>query len=73
MESKNIVDKYAVAVIKKCKVVKHLVNSKSGKFLKTVFFLRADTVNSAEVKITRKPIKNDDKDMGPIKSNLDLQ
>ena len=48
------------SVIKKFKTVKNLVNRKSGKFLKTVFFFsRVDTINAAEVKITRKPIKND--------------
>lgn len=60
------------SVVKKFKTVKNLVNRKSGKFLKTVFFFsRVDTINAAEVKITRKPIKND-KGIGPIKSNLDL-
>ena len=38
MEPENIVGKYAVAVIKKNKVVGHLMNGKSGKFVKTVFF-----------------------------------
>ena len=38
MEPENIVGKYAVAVIKKNKVVEHLMNDKSGKFVKTVFF-----------------------------------
>ena len=64
MEPDNVVDKYAVAVINKSKVVGHLMNGKSGKFAKTVFFfLRADTINSATVEITGKPI-NDGKGMG---------
>lgn len=45
MEPENIVDKYAVAVIKKNKVVGHLMNGKSGKFVKTIFYLRADEIN----------------------------
>ena len=41
-------------------------------FAKTVFFpLKFDTTNSAEVKITGKPI-NDDNRMRPIKSYLNL-
>lgn len=49
-------DKYVVAVIKKNKVIEHIINGKSGKFEKTVvFFLRADTINSAEVKIRGNP------------------
>ena len=56
MEPDNVVDKYAVAVINKSKVVGHLMNGKSGKFAKTVFFfLRADTINSATVEITGNP------------------
>ena len=56
MAPESIVDKYAVtvAVIKKGKVFGRLNNCKSGKFGKTIFFLRADTINSAEVKITGK-------------------
>ena len=38
VDKQIIVDKYAVAAIKKCKVVKHLMNGKSGKFAKFVFF-----------------------------------
>lgn len=38
MEPENIVGKYAVAVIKKNKVVGHLMNGKSGKFAKTFLF-----------------------------------
>ena len=57
MEPDNVVDKYAV-------VVGHLMNGKSEKFAKTVFFfLRADTINSATVEITGKPI-NDGKGVG---------
>ena len=42
MEPENIVDNYAVAIIKKGKIVGHLMNGKSGKFVKTVcYFLRA--------------------------------
>ena len=41
----------AVAVIKKGKVVKHLMNGKKLKVCKNcIYYLRADTVNSAEVK-----------------------
>ena len=42
----------------------YLINDKSRKFAKTVFFfLRADTINSAKLKITGKPM-NDVKRMG---------
>ena len=44
-------DKYAVAVIKKGKFVKHLMNGKIRKVCKIcVCFLRADTAKSKEVK-----------------------
>ena len=61
------VDKYEVAVIKKGKVLKHLINGKSGIFTKLYFFLRADTVSSVEVKITEKPITGG-KEMGPMQN-----
>ena len=38
MELDNDVDKYAVAVMNKDKVVGHLIKGKSGKFAKTVYF-----------------------------------
>ena len=38
MEPENNVDKSAFAVIKKGTLVGHLMNSKSGKFAKTLFF-----------------------------------
>ena len=59
MEPDNVVDKYAVAVINKSKVVGHLMNGKSGKFAKTVFFF----LRAATVEITGKP-NNDGKGMG---------
>ena len=64
MEPDNAVDKYAVAVTKKDRVVGHLMKRKSGKFAKTVFFfLRTDEINSAIVKITGKAV-NKGKGMG---------
>ena len=63
MELENIVDKSAITVIKKGGIVEHLVSSKSGKLY--FFYLRADLINSAEVKITGKPINNG-KGMDPI-------
>ena len=57
MEPDNAVDKYAVAVINKDRVVEHLMKGKSEKFSKTVFFfLRTDEINSATVKITGKAV-----------------
>ena len=35
-------DKYAVCVLKNNDIVGHLTNEKNGKFVKTIFFLRAD-------------------------------
>ena len=44
-------DKGAVAVIKKRKVVKHLMNGKGGELAKSVFFFRrADTAYSKKLK-----------------------
>ena len=64
MEPDNAVDKYAVAVMNKDRVVGHLMKGKSGKFAKTVFFfLRTDEINSATVKITGKAV-NKGKGMG---------
>ena len=64
MEPENVVDKYAVAVMNKDRVVGHLMKGKSGKFAKTVFFfLRTDEINSATVKITGKVV-NKGKGMG---------
>ena len=55
MEPDNAVDKYAVAVMNKDRVVGYLMKGRSRKFAKTVFFfLRADEINSATVKITGK-------------------
>ena len=43
METDNAVDKYAVAVMNKDRVARHLMKGKSGKFSKTAFFfLRTD-------------------------------
>ena len=57
MEPDNAVDKYAVAVMNKDRVVGHLMKEKSGKFGKTVFFfLRTDKINQATVKITGKAV-----------------
>ena len=55
MEPDNSADKYAVAVMNKGRVVRHLMKVKSGKFAKTVFFfLRTNEINSATMKITEK-------------------
>ena len=57
MDPDNAVDKYALAVMNKDRVVGHLMKGKSGKFAKTVFFfLRTDKINSATVKITGKAV-----------------
>ena len=46
-EQNNIVDKYAVCVLRAGKVVGHLMKGESGRFAKTIFyFLRADKQNS---------------------------
>ena len=46
MELKNILDKYAVSVIKNGSGVGHLMKGESGKFAKTIFyFLRSEEVN----------------------------
>ena len=48
MEPENIIHKVCSRFVKNGKVVVHLVNDKSRKFLKTVFFfLTAETMNSA--------------------------
>ena len=57
-------DKYAVAVMNKDRVVGHLMEGESRKFAKTAFFfLRTDEINSATEKITRKTV-NKGKGMG---------
>ena len=57
MEPDNAVDKYAVAVMDKNRVVGHLMKGKNGTFAKTVFFfLRTDRINSATVKVAGKAI-----------------
>ena len=64
MELDNAVDKYAVAVMKKDRVVGHLMKRKSRKFAKTVFFfLRTDEIDSTTVKITGRAV-NKGKGMG---------
>ena len=46
MELKNILDKYAVSVIKNGPGVGHLMKGESGKFAKTMFyFLRSDKMS----------------------------
>ena len=53
----NTVDKYAVAVMKKDRVVEYLMKGKSRKFAKTVFFfLRTDEIDSTTVKITGRAV-----------------
>ena len=54
-EPENPVDKYAVAVLKNKNIVGHLPIGKSGRFAKTIFyFLRADSLNIATVKVEGK-------------------
>ena len=54
MEPDNDVDKYAVAVMNKDRVVGHLMKLKNGKFAKTVFFfVRVDLTNSAKLIMRR--------------------
>ena len=60
----NTVDKYVVAVMKKDRVVGHLMKGKSRKFAKTaLFFVRTDKIDSTTVKITGKAV-NKGKGMG---------
>lgn len=61
-------NKYAVVVIRKGKIVKYLVNGKIGKFVKTVELI-ADTVNSAEMKIAGETI-TDDNGMCPMENQI---
>ena len=57
MDPDNTVDKYALAVMNKDRVVGHLMKGKSEKFAKTVFFfLRTDEINSTTVKTTREAV-----------------
>ena len=57
MEPNNALDKCAVAVMNKDRVVGHLMKRKRGKFAKTVLFLlRTDEINSATVKITEEAV-----------------
>ena len=64
MEPDNIVDKYAIAVMNKDRVVGQLMKRKNLKFEKTVFFFRkTDEIDSATVKIAGKAV-NKGKGMG---------
>ena len=64
MEPDNNVDKYAVAVMNKHRVVGHLIKGKNRKFAKSVFFfLRVDVTNSTKVTINGKAV-NKGKGMG---------
>ena len=64
MEQDNAVNKYTVAVMKKDRVLGHLMKGRSRKFAKTTFFfLRTDEISSATVKITGKTV-NKGKGMG---------
>ena len=57
-ESDNPMDKYAVCVKKKNKIVGHLLLGKSGKFAKIIFyFLRADELSSCKIVAAGKPVK----------------
>ena len=81
IEAQNINDEFSVAFTKKGKVIWHLMNGKSGKLVKTVtnvvngeckklyFFLRADTVNSPELKIKGKPV-SDGKGMSTMPNRI---
>ena len=58
MEPTNIVDKYAVCVLYRNRVVGHLKRGRTGRFAKTIFyFLRADRHNSCKVTIEGKSCK----------------
>ena len=64
MEPDSNVDKYALAVMNKYRVVGHLIKGKNRKFAKSVFFfLRVDVTNSTKVKINGKAV-NKGKGMG---------
>ena len=55
MEPDNLIDKFAVCVKIKEKVVGHLRKGTSGRFAKTIFyFLRSDAYSSAWAKVTGK-------------------
>ena len=63
MKPTNIVDKYAVCVLYRNRVVGHFKWGKTGRFAKTIFyFLRADTHNSCKVTIKGKSINLGDGD-----------
>ena len=53
-EPKNETDKYAVAVAKDAQVIGHWKKGKTGRYAKTVFFLRANPTNTISVIVTEK-------------------
>ena len=62
-EPENSVDKYAVAVMKDCRIVGHLSKGKSGRFAKTIFyFLRSNELNSSKIIIIGKRVDLGDED-----------
>ena len=62
MESNNLMDKYALAVIRSDEsIVRHLPLGKSGKFGKTIFyFLKANEKHSCVIQLLRKAINGGD-------------
>ena len=58
MESRNEVDKYAVAAVDNDSIfIGHFSKGKSGKYSKTiVYFLKTDPLNICHVKITEKAL-----------------
>lgn len=56
-EPENEIDKYAVVVTKKGKIIGHLKKGKTGRYAKTVFyFLPANSMNIANVIVTGKRV-----------------
>ena len=57
MEPTNVLDKYAVAVVKENKVIGHLMKGQKGNFAKIIFyFLNASSSNVCNCKVIGKPV-----------------
>lgn len=73
-EPTNLVDKYAVCVLKNGHVVGHLEKGQTGKFAKTIFyFLRADDESSCVVVIRGKPVNLGSKEGMAVPCTLEFQ
>ena len=73
VEPNNLIDKYAVAVKKKEKLIGHLPLGKNGKFAKIIFyFLRADHYGKCDVTVTGKAVNLGDGDGMQVPCTLHL-